>query len=85
MDKLAKLSMSFQHKKTMEKYKGPYDCPKCFLPKMLTISKFGKTKTTTIWVAQCGKCGFWKKVELPSILKKIDVINKIGDLLRSEN
>ncbi len=79
---------SLRHKKAMEKYIGPYDCPKCLNIKSMMITKIGKDETrnkeTFTWLAQCGKCNFWKKVELPALMQKIDVINKVGDLMRKE-
>jgi transcription elongation factor Elf1 len=75
---------SLRHKKNMEKFIGPYDCPKCFSPKSITIEKFVKTPETITWFAQCSKCGVWKKIELPAIWQKIDVINKVTDILREE-
>ena len=73
-----------RHKKVMEKFKGPYDCPKCCAPKSIEINKFSKTQKTVTWVAQCNRCSFWKKIELPILLGKIDVINRVGDLMRAD-
>jgi transcription elongation factor Elf1 len=80
--------VALSHRKSMEKYIGPYDCPKCFNIKSMMISKIAKcterNNETITWRVQCGKCNFWKDLTLPALLQKIDVINKIGDFVRKE-
>lgn len=75
---------ALRHKKAMEKYIGPYDCPKCFSHKSVMLSQFDKDEKNITWLVLCGKCNFWKKIQLPAIWQKIDVINKAGDILRAE-
>ena len=79
---------SLRRRRVMERFIGPYDCPKCFAIKSMMISKISQTterdNEKKTWLVQCGKCNFWKKVELPILMQKIDIINKVGDLMRAD-
>ncbi len=72
----------YYHKKAKEPYKGPYDCPVCFLPKSLNLKKLEETGTTITWIAICDKCNLFQKITLPKSLGEIDLYNKISDKVR---
>ena len=72
-------------KVSIEKYKGPYDCPKCFKPKAMSFKLLEKKEKTNVWLVICNKCNYWKKIEFSNNLGDIDLYNKINDIIRSEH
>lgn len=58
-----------------------FECPRCG-SKTLTIDfkKSGKLRTK-IAVVRCGTCGLHCEFEVPEILDRVDVYNKVVDLV----
>jgi transcription elongation factor Elf1 len=82
--KQLQMNAALSHKRAMKKYKGPYDCPKCFEPEKVNLIKLDKNDKTIQWLIMCNNCRFCKKIELPVLLGQIDVYNRVSDILRSE-
>jgi transcription elongation factor Elf1 len=82
LDLQIKREAAYQHKQSKQKYKGPYDCPKCYYPKALNVKSLKKTETIITWIVWCDKCNLWETIEMPRILGQIDVFNKIQDKVK---
>ena len=74
-----------RRKRIVKKVRMPgryFNCPRCG-SMTLTIDFRGKASRPgfKLAVARCGTCGLYCEMEVPALLERIDVYNKIADLV----
>lgn len=82
LDAFIKRQKIYHRNRRLEKFKSPFDCPKCLGQKQLIVTKSEAGGNTT-WEAGCGVCGFHiTYVNLAPATEAIDIFNDVCDKLR---
>ncbi len=58
-----------------------FQCPRCGSMTLTIDFKKSDKPGYKVAVARCGTCGLYCEIEVPALLERIDVYNKIADLV----